>query len=100
MTLKTLLYSLANYGNTVPFQTPQPNIPPLPSLGLREDELRLASRAIKCGMPCLRLSTACLNRSLTDRDIQVYDNFADIFPVLNVRSCAQLCLILFESNLA
>ena len=85
MGLKTLLYSLANYGNTTPVRPQQAAAPhPLATLGLREEEVRLASRAITCGLPCLRLSTASLNRSLTERDINIYDNFADIFSVLNV----------------
>lgn len=86
MTMKTLFYSLASYGNTAPPRQPLPGggPPPGPTVGLREEELRLASRAIRCGVPCLRLSTAHLSRSLTERDIGVYDSFAEMFPVLNV----------------
>lgn len=82
MGMKTLLYSLANYGNTAP---PRPG--PLPSaaaIGLRDDEIRLAARAVRCGLPCLRLSAAA-SRSPSERDINIYDSFADMFTVISVR---------------
>ena len=81
MGMKTLLFSITSYGNaSLPRPPPagQPAPPTVPSLGLREDEIRIACRALSCGIPCLRLISE--NSETTD----IFDAFADMFTVLQV----------------
>ncbi|KAK9813301.1 hypothetical protein WJX72_012102 [[Myrmecia] bisecta] len=81
MGMKTLLFSITSYGNCTPPRPPPPGPPvalplPTPSMGLREGEIRIACRAIRCGVPCLRL----ISESSDSTDI--FDSFADMFTVL------------------
>ncbi|EIE23491.1 hypothetical protein COCSUDRAFT_65942 [Coccomyxa subellipsoidea C-169] len=82
MGMKTLLYSITNYGNTI--VSSQPGTPQLPSMGLREAEIRLATRTIKRGLPCLQLygDRAGQEPRVYDRHADIYDTFADMFTVL------------------
>ena len=122
--MKTLCYSIYNYGNTarpivgqhnqhtvqvsgVPLpgthqcshklsKTPNQTILHLvtakfsaaqpPTLGLRENEMRLATRMIKRGLPCLQLfGERTADVRLSDRNADIYDSYADMFTVLAVR---------------
>ena len=59
-----------------------------PSSGLRDNEVRLATRAIKRGPPCLRLfgEHGVEGRAAEGRHtVDIYDSFADMFTVLPVR---------------
>ena len=59
-----------------------------PSSGLRDGEVRLATRAIKRGPPCLRLFAehGVEGRQAEGRHAaDIYDSFADMFTVLPVR---------------
>ena len=59
-----------------------------PSVGLREAEIRLATRTIKRGLPCLQLfgDRGGQEPRVYDRHADIYDSFADMFSVLTVRS--------------
>lgn len=76
---KHLLYSMVNFGNTTR-QPPSrnPAQPPLPSVGLREDEVRLTIRLLTCGVSCLTLYTQ------TSENRDPINNYADVFAVLTV----------------
>ena len=93
---KTLFYSLANYGNAArvgarPGGGDGAPAPP-PTLGLRDEELRLAVRAVTCAAPCLRLYTPApmadgaaapsAASSSAGGSADVYASFADMFTVL------------------
>ena len=84
---KHLLYSMVNFGNTTrqpPTRTPVQA--PLPSLGLREDEVRMTTRLLTCGVKCLRLYT---ERSESKEGMtNGINNYADVFAVLSVKSPA------------
>ncbi|BDA47386.1 probable transcription-associated protein 1 [Coccomyxa sp. Obi] len=82
MGMKTLLYSITNYGNTNP-NLAAPGTPQLPSVGLREAEIRLATRTIKRGLPCLQLFPTGPDPRAHDRHADIYDSFADMFTVLS-----------------
>lgn len=57
-----------------------------PTLGLRENEMRLATRMIKRGLPCLQLfGERTTDVRLSDRHADIYDSYADMFTVLAVR---------------
>ncbi len=80
---KHLLYSMVNFGNTtrqLPSRTPIQT--PLPSIGLREDEVRLTTRFLTCGVACLRLYTE--TSETKDGITSGINNFADVFNVLSV----------------
>ena len=57
-----------------------------PSVGLREAEIRLATRTIKRGLPCLQLfgDRGGQEPRVYDRHADIYDSFADMFTVLTV----------------
>lgn len=56
-----------------------------PTLGLRENEMRLATRMIKRGLPCLQLfGERTTDVRLSDRHADIYDSYADMFTVLAV----------------
>lgn len=55
-----------------------------PSVGLREAEIRLATRTIKRGLPCLQLFPTGPDTRAHDRHADIYDSFADMFTVLSV----------------
>ncbi|KAL0051806.1 hypothetical protein WJX82_002492 [Trebouxia sp. C0006] len=79
---KHLLYSMVNFGNTtrqLPSRTPIQT--PLPSIGLREDEVRLTTRFLTCGVACLRLYTE--TSETKDGITSGINNFADVFNVLS-----------------
>ncbi|KAL0020642.1 hypothetical protein WJX79_010395 [Trebouxia sp. C0005] len=79
---KHLLYSMVNFGNTtrqLPSRTPIQT--PLPSIGLREDEVRLTTRFLTCGVACLRLYTE--TSETKDGITNGINNFADVFNVLS-----------------
>ena len=84
---KHLLYSIVNFGNTtrqLPSRTPVQT--PLPSIGLREDEMRLTVRLLTCGIACLKLYTK------TSESKDGINNYADVFAVLSVSSlCSRHC---------
>ena len=88
---KHLLYSMVNFGNTArqpPSRTPVQT--PLPSIGLREDEVRLTTRLLTCGVKCLRLYTETSeNKEIMTTSI---NNYADVFAVLSV--CQGICEML------
>ena len=50
-------------------------------MGLREEEVCQAARALRAGIPCLALFHGALAK--TERG-DVYDSFAEIFTVLQV----------------
>ena len=80
---KHLLYSMVNFGNTtrqLPSRTPVQT--PLPSIGLREDEVRLTTRLLTCGVSCLRLYTEASDNK--DGITNGINNYADVFAVLSV----------------
>ena len=80
---KHLLYSIVNFGNTArqtPGRTPVQG--PLASVGLREDEVRLTTRLLTCGVKCLKLYT---NTSESKDGLTTgINNYADVFAVLSV----------------
>ena len=81
---KHLLYSIVNFGNTSrqpPTRTPVQ--PPLASIGLREDEVRLTTRLLTCGVKCLKLYTKTSESK--DGMTNGINNYADVFAVLSVR---------------
>ena len=53
----------------------------MPTVGLREEEVCQAARALRAGIPCLALFHGPLAK--TERG-DVYDAFAEIFTVLQV----------------
>lgn len=59
-----------------------------PSIGLREAEIRLVTRTIKAGLPCLQLFPGDRGPGAEqrpyDRHPDIYDSFADMFTVLTV----------------
>ena len=58
-----------------------------PTLGLRENEMRLATRMIKRGLPCLQLfGERTTDVRLSDRHADIYDSYADMFTILAVRT--------------
>ena len=59
----------------------------MPTVGLREEEVYQAARALTAGIPCLALFQG--PHVKTERG-NVYDSFADIFTVLQV--VLQTCL--------
>ena len=85
--LKTLMYSLSKFGNTTPVvATSLTGPPPVSTFGLREEELRLASKAVVNCVPCLRIF--CAPYRNVDREIGIYDLFADMVSSLPVRLLA------------
>ena len=51
--------------------------------------MRLATRMIKRGLPCLQLfGERTTDVRLSDRHADIYDSYADMFTVLAVRSRA------------
>ena len=86
MGLKTLLYSIANYGNTAGPRAQAPMGGPQHTVGLREEEVRQAARALAAGIPCLQLFKGV--ERVPERPTDIYDSFADIFTVLQVRGAA------------
>ena len=56
---------------------------PQHTVGLREEEVRQAARALAAGIPCLQLFKG-VDR-VPERPPDIYDSFADIFTVLQVR---------------
>lgn len=82
MGLKTLLYSIANYGNTAGQRLSAPTGAPQHTVGLREEEVRQAARALAAGIPCLQLFKGA--ERVPERPVDIYDSFADIFTVLQV----------------
>ena len=84
---KHLLYSMVNFGNTTR-QPPSrnPAQPPLPSVGLREDEVRLTIRLLTCGVSCLTLYTQ------TSENRDPVNNYADVFAVLTVCVPTVFCI--------
>ena len=113
LAFKTLLYSLSAFGNTsrMPARpsaqgaTPGMIVPTGPSLGLREEELRIAVKLLTSGAPCLLLfyeegaASATLGRpangglplgsSSTGASggptPDIYGAYAEIFTTLQVR---------------
>lgn len=76
---KHLLYSMVNFGNTTRHPPSRnPAQPLLPSVGLREDEVRLTIRLLTCGVSCLTLYTQ------TSENRDPINNYADVFAVLTV----------------
>ena len=58
-----------------------------PTLGLRENEMRVATRMIKRGLPCLQLyGEPAADVRVSDRHADIYDSYADMFTVLVVRT--------------
>ena len=57
-------------------------------MGLREEEVRLATRTVKRGVPCLQLfGEHGTEKRAPDRHVaDIYDSFADMFTVLPVRA--------------
>ena len=85
--VKTLMYSLSKFGNTTPVLTAAvPGGPPVSSFGMREEELRLASKAVVNSVPCLRIF--CAPYRNMDREIGIYDLFAEMVSSLPVRANA------------
>ena len=81
--VKTLMYSLSKFGNTTPVLTAAiPGGPPVSSFGMREEELRLASKAVVNCVPCLRMF--CAPYRSMDREIGIYDLFAEMVSSLPV----------------
>ena len=81
---KHLLYSIVNFGNTTRHPPSRaPAHPPLASIGLREDEVRLTTRLLTCGVKCLKLYT----KSSESKETMAtgITNYADVFAVLSVR---------------
>ncbi|KAL3160164.1 hypothetical protein ABBQ32_010930 [Trebouxia sp. C0010 RCD-2024] len=79
---KHLLYSIVNFGNTSrqpPTRTPVQT--PLASIGLREDEVRLTTRLLTCGVKCLKLYTKTSESK--DGMTNGINNYADVFAVLS-----------------
>ena len=89
--VKTLMYSLSKFGNTTPVLTAAiPGGPPVSSFGMREEELRLASKAVVNSVPCLRIF--CAPYRNMDREIGIYDLFAEMVSSLPVRAVhCRLC---------
>ena len=87
--LKTLMYSLSKFGNTTSVMAaPVPGGPPVSSFGMREEELRLASKAVVNCVPCLRIF--CAPYRNVDREIGVYDLFAEMVSSLPVSILDQM----------
>lgn len=82
--LKTLMYSLSKFGNTTPVVTTPLGGPPVSTFGLREEELRMASKAVVNCVPCLRIF--CAPYRNVEREIHIYDLFAEMVSSLPVSS--------------
>lgn len=76
----SLLFTLSNLGNTTPVN-PQAPVQ-RETKGLREEELRLASRAIVSIIPCLRIFYPPYRRG--EGEIGHYDQLADVIINLQV----------------
>lgn len=88
---KHLLYSMVNFGNTTRHPPSRnPAQAPLPSVGLREDEVRLTVRLLTCGVSCLTLYTQ------TSENRDPISNYADVFAVLTVHFSGALELTILR----
>jgi hypothetical protein len=84
--MKSVLYSISAYGNTVIPQRPLPQGAPS-TFGLREDEISVAVTFVTAGLPCLRLFSEIPGFPGTaEQQHDPYQTFADVFTVLQVRA--------------
>ena len=83
--MRSTLFALATYNNQVLPSPVMPGMPPtlMQSSGLREEEVRLASRGLAATIPCLKY-LARIPKGVNERELALYDNLADMVSVLQV----------------